>query len=175
MRRTFGLIALAITMGTAPAALAQAQQNLQNGNASDYRRSETPMPRIVADEAYAEAAAALKAKRYREAAYALAPLARAEPNKAETWRLLGVAYAGDMRWVASRRAYKRALDLAPDDVASHAGLGLALLALNDPRAQDEAEWLKAKAQACKDTCPEAPVLKALEANGPFAAPPSSMD
>jgi hypothetical protein len=53
-------------------------------------------------------------------------------------------------------------------VISHAGLGVALQALNDPKAQKQADWLKAKAEACKDVCPEAPLLKALEANGPFA-------
>lgn len=174
MRRTFGLIALAIAMGSAPAALAQVQQNLQNGMTSDYRRSETPWPPTVAENAYAEGVAALKAKRYKKAAYALAPLAQAAPNKADTWRLLGVAYAGDMRWAASRRAYKRALELAPDDIASHAGLGLALLALNDPKAQQQADWLKARSEACNDACPEAPILRALETRGPFADP-SSMD
>ena len=51
---------------------------------------------------------------------------------------------------------------------------MALVALNDPKAQKQADWLKAKAQACNATCPEAPILKVLETRGPFAAP-SSMD
>nr|MEA2798884.1 hypothetical protein [Phenylobacterium sp.] len=32
----------------------------------------------------------------------------------------------------------------------------------------KAEWLKARTDACNDTCPEAPILKALETDGPFA-------
>lgn len=110
----------------------------------------------------------MKAKRYKEAVRTLARVTDAAPETPAAWRLLGVAYAGEQRWDASRRAYKRALYLMPDDVISHAGLGVALHALNDPKAQKQADWLKAKAQACNDTCPEAPLLRALEASGPFA-------
>lgn len=131
-----------------------------------------PTPRLVPAKAYAKGVAALQAKRYKEAVRTLARVTDVAPAKPEAWRGLGAAYAGEMRWDASRRAYKRALYLAPDDITSHAGLGLALLALNDPKAQQQAEWLKARTQACNDTCPEAPLLKVLETRGPFASPGS---
>ena len=47
------------------------------------------------------------------------------------------------------------MKLTPDDLAAHAGLGLALANLKDPKAQAELDWLKSKAQACGDTCPDA--------------------
>lgn len=178
MRRTFGLIVLVAAMGSAPACLAQEQQQqpqrpnddrLQN----EYVRRELAPVRIVPAKEYAKGVEALKAKRYKIAVRRLARVTDVAPKKADAWRGLGAAYAGEMRWDASRRAYKRALYLAPDDITSHAGLGLALLALNDPKAQQQAEWLKARTEACNNTCPEAPILKALEAGGPFAQPSSS--
>jgi len=61
--------------------------------------------------------------------------------------LLGAAYAGESNWKASRKAYERAVALAPEDVSAHAGLNLALTTLKDPAAQAETDWLKAKALA----------------------------
>ena len=177
MVRTLGLILLAAALGTAPVCLAQDAPQQQGGDnvPSDATsvRKELPPPKFVPAKAYAKGVEALKAKRYREAVRTLARVTDVAPGKPDAWRVLGAAYAGEQRWDASRRAYKRALYLAPDDVVSHAGLGLALVALNDPRAQTQADWLKAKAEACKDACPEAPLLKALERSGPFANPSSS--
>jgi Flp pilus assembly protein TadD len=131
-------------------------------------QKQVPPERFIPAEAYVKGVEALKAKRYRQAIRTLGRVADVAPDKPAAWRGLGAAYAGEQRWNASRRAYKRALYLAPDDVISHAGLAVALLALNDPRAQEQADWLKAKAEACNDTCPEAPLLKALETSRPFA-------
>jgi len=174
MRRAFGLIVLVAALGSAPVCLAQ-QQHPQNDNyQSDagYIRKEFPPAKFAPGKAYAKGVAALRAKRYKEAVRTLARVTDVAPKAPEAWRGLGAAYAGEMRWDASRRAYKRALYLAPDDITSHAGLGLALLALNDPKAQKQAEWLKVRTQACNDACPEAPLLKALETRGPFADPSS---
>jgi tetratricopeptide (TPR) repeat protein len=180
MRRAFGLIVLVAALGTAPACLAQdlagqqqQQQQRDNTLQNDGIRRELPPPKFVPAKAYAKGVEALKAKRYKEAVKTLARVTDEAPDNPAAWRLLGVAYSGEQRWDAARRAYKRALYLAPDDVISHAGLGAALVALNDPKAQAQADWLKAKAEACKDACPEAPLLKALERSGPFAVPPST--
>ena len=176
MRRTFGLIALVAALGAASASLAQQQpQQDQRDNyiQNDGIRREQPPAESVPAKAYAKGVEALRAKRYKEAVKTLARVTDEAPDRPAAWRLLGVAYSGEQRWAAARRAYKRALYLAPDDVISHAGLGAALVALNDPKAQAQADWLRAKAEACRDACPEAPLLKALQRSGPFARPPSS--
>jgi len=173
MRRAFGLMVLVASLGSTSASLAQERPTLQDQrdnylvSASDLRR-ETAPPKVIPEEGYAKGVEALKAKRYKDAVRRLARVTDEAPEKPAGWRLLGVAYAGEQRWDASRRAYKRALYLMPDDVISHAGLGVALRALNDPKAQKQADWLKAKTEACMDVCPEAPLLRALEISGPFA-------
>jgi tetratricopeptide (TPR) repeat protein len=174
MRRAFGLMVLVATLGSTSASLAQEQRPAFQDQRDNYQtsirdlRQEIPPPKFVAAQGYAKGVEALKAKRYKEAVRTLARVTDEAPEKPAGWRLLGVAYAGEQRWDASRRAYKRALYLMPDDVISHAGLGVALQALNDPKAQKQADWLKAKTEACMDVCPEAPLLRALEAGGPFA-------
>jgi Flp pilus assembly protein TadD len=114
---------------------------------------------------YAKGIEALKAKHYREAAALFGELTDAAPRDPKAWQLLGAAYAGAANWKASRKAYERAVALAPEDVSAHAGLNLALTTLKDPTAQAETDWLKAKAQACNDTCPDAARFKALQASG----------
>jgi tetratricopeptide (TPR) repeat protein len=110
---------------------------------------------------YAKGIAALKANQYRDAGHAFEHVTEAVPKNPDGWRLLGVAKAGDNDWKGSRRAYERALRLGPDDANTHAGLGLALANLKDPKAQGELDWLNAKVQACADTCPDADKLKGL--------------
>jgi tetratricopeptide (TPR) repeat protein len=119
-------------------------------------------------QTYGTALAAMRVKNYRTAVHLLGELSDTAPGRVEVWRLLGAAYAGEARWDASRRAYERALKLAPDDLLSHAGRAQALVALNDPAAAEEAKWLKARSEACAGACPEAATLKALETSGPFA-------
>ncbi|MDB5474575.1 MAG: hypothetical protein JWP49_86 [Phenylobacterium sp.] len=129
---------------------------------------------------YAKAVAAIKARQYKDAARAAQHVTDAVPKSPDAWRLLGAARAGDNDWKASRRAYERVVKLAPDDASAHAGLGVALANLKDPKAQGEVDWLKARLQACGDACPDAANLKALTgavegavAGGPAAPKPSA--
>jgi Flp pilus assembly protein TadD len=108
---------------------------------------------------YAKAIAALKSNNYKDAARAAGHVTDAVPTNPDGWRLLGMAKAGDNDWKASRRAYEKAVKLKPEDPSAHAGLGLALANLKDPKVQGEQDWLKAKVQACGDSCPEAAQLK----------------
>lgn len=108
---------------------------------------------------YAKAIAALKANNFKDAVRAANHLTDAVPKNPDGWKVLGVATAGANDWKGSRRAYEKMLKLSPDDASAHAGLGLALANLKDPKAQTEADWLKAKADACADTCPDAARLK----------------
>ena len=110
---------------------------------------------------YAKAIAALKANNYKDASRAAGHVTDAVPTNPDAWRLLGMAKAGENDWKGSRRAYEKAVKLKPDDPTAHAGLGLALANLKDPKAQAEEDWLKAKVQACGDSCPEAAQLKSL--------------
>jgi Flp pilus assembly protein TadD len=118
-------------------------------------------PRYDPATEYAKAIAAMKAQQYKDAAKAAEHVTDAVPKNPDAWRLLGAAKAGATDWKGSRRAYEKAMKLSPDDVTVHAGLGLALANLKDPKAQTEADWLKSKAQACGDSCPDAARLKAL--------------
>ena len=110
---------------------------------------------------YTKAIAALKASDYKGASQAAEHVTDAVPKNPDGWRLLGAAKAGAKDWKGSRRAYEKAVKLTPDDPTSHAGLGLALANLKDAKAQAELDWLKAKAQACGDSCADAPKLKSL--------------
>ena len=110
---------------------------------------------------YQKALKALQAKDYKAAARAAQHVTEAVPKNLDGWRMLGVAQAGAENWKGARRAYERAVKLAPDDLASRGGLGLALARLQDPRAQSELDWLKAKAAACGAGCSEAASLSAI--------------
>ena len=110
---------------------------------------------------YTKAIAALKASNYKDAAKAAEHVTDAVPRNPDAWRLLGAAMAGENDWKGSRRAYEKAVKLSPDDPSAHAGLGLALANLKDPKAQAEDDWLKSKAQACGDSCPDAARLKSF--------------
>jgi Flp pilus assembly protein TadD len=122
---------------------------------------------------YAKAVAALKASQYREAAIAAQHVTDAVPKSPDAWRLLGAAKAGANDWKGSRRAYERAVKLAPDDAPSHAGLGLALANLKEAKAQAELDWLKARLQACGDGCADASSLKALASSVESAMAPAA--
>jgi Flp pilus assembly protein TadD len=104
---------------------------------------------------YARGVTALQAGQNREAARALRKVTDAVPSSVEAWRLLGAAYAGDQDWKGARRAFERAVKLTPDDYVAHAGLGMALAHLKDPKAQAQLDWLKARSQACGAGCADA--------------------
>ena len=118
-------------------------------------------PRYDPAAEYAKAIQAMKASDYKKAASAAEHVTDAVPKNPDAWRLLGAARAGQNDWKASRRAYEKAVKLAPDDASTHAGLGLALANLKDPKAQAELDWLKAKAQTCGDGCADQAKLKAF--------------
>jgi Tfp pilus assembly protein PilF len=127
---------------------------------------------------YAKAITALQAKDYKAASRALEHVTQAAPGSVQSWRLLGETRANLNDWRGSRKAYEKAVRLEPEDADGHAGLGLALANLKDAKAQGELDWLKAKAQACGDSCPDAQRLKSLSetvqaAIAPAAAPKPS--
>lgn len=128
-------------------------------------------PRYDPQEEWSKALKALEAKDYKAAARSAQRVTSAVPQNVDGWRLLGVAQAGAENWKGAKRAYERAIKLQPDDLASRAGLGVALARLNDPKAQAQLDWLKAKAVDCNAGCDPAR-LKALtaEVEAAVAAP-----
>jgi Tfp pilus assembly protein PilF len=129
------------------------------GSGASMPSASTPQYDPAAE--YAKAVTAMKAKQFRDAARAAEHVTDAAPKNPDAWHLLGAAKAGDNDWKGSRRAYEKMVRLAPDNVVAHAGLGLALANLKDAKAQGEVDWLKAKMQACGDSCPDAATLKAV--------------
>jgi regulator of sirC expression with transglutaminase-like and TPR domain len=129
-------------------------------------------PRYNAASEYAKAIAALKAQQFKQAASAAGHVTQVAPKSPDGWRLLGAAHAGQENWKGSRRAFERALKLLPEDPAAHAGLGLALAKLGDPRARIELDWLLDRSSACGDTCPDAQRLQryAVGVAGAIRAP-----
>jgi Flp pilus assembly protein TadD len=155
MRRLAALITAGLVAGTAGSTLAMGSGGggmgaAPSASATAYDPS--------AD--YAHGVTALKAGEYRDASRALKRVTGAVPTNAEAWRLLGEASAGDNDWKGSRHAYEKAVKLTPDDVSAHAGLGVALARLKDPKAQGELDWLNAKVQACGGSCADGAALKA---------------
>lgn len=120
-------------------------------------------PQYNPAEEYAKAVKALQAKDYKSAARAAGNVTTAAPKNVDGWRLLGIAQAGAENWKGARRAYERAVKLEPDDLPSRGGLALALANLKDPKAQEQLDWLKAKASNCSAGCDPA-MLKAMTAD-----------
>lgn len=177
MRRVLGtaILALAIQgLGLSSGWAAQHSGAAYDGPSQAIDPSDAVRGRMYKPgDGLAKAVQAIQAKRYDRAVHILGPITDEAPGNLVAWRLLGSAYAGEGKWDASRRAYRHALWLAPEDIVSHAGMAVALSALKDPRAEVHARWFKARIEACRDTCPEADLLKTLQARGPFANGTSS--
>jgi len=158
-----GAVTAAATSLGVPAALASGGGG--GGGGGGFGGGDLPsasVPQYDPAAEYAKAVAALKSNQYRDAARAAQHVTDAVPKSPDAWRLLGAAKAGDNDWKGSRRAYERAVRLAPDEPAAHAGLGVALGNLKDTKAQAELDWFNAKLQSCGDTCPDAAELKTLK-------------
>jgi Tfp pilus assembly protein PilF len=143
------LLAGALTGATAVGALA-AGGGGGGGGGAEMPSASAPMYNPA--EEYAKAIKAIQAKDYKSAAKAAQHVTEAAPKSVDGWKLLGVAQSGTENWKGARRAYERAIKLEPDDLPSHAGLGIALANLKDAKAQEQLTWLKAKADACTTDC-----------------------
>lgn len=181
MRGSIKTIFLATALATLAATAATASGGGGGGGGGASEMPSASVPRYDPAVEYAKAIAALKAKDYKAATRASEHVTEAAPKNTDGWRLLGASRAGNSDWKGSRRAYERAVKLAPDDATAHAGLGLALANMRDAKAQGELDWLKSKTQACGDACPDAGQLKSLTAAvesamtaAPEAPKPSAM-
>jgi Flp pilus assembly protein TadD len=134
-----------------------------SGGGSSGPAPSASAPQYDPSAEYAKAVAALRGNQFKAAASAAEHVTEAVPKNPDGWRLLGAAKAGGRDWRGSRTAYERAAKLTPDDAEAHAGLGVALANLRDPKAKTEIEWLAARAKACGGSCPDAGRLKSLSA------------
>src|SRR5437667_304519 len=78
---------------------------------------------------YRKAVDALQKQDYKSAAKAAQHVTDAAPQSVDGWRLLAVAQAGAENWKGAKTAYQKAVRLDPNDMTSHAGLGVALAKL----------------------------------------------
>jgi Tfp pilus assembly protein PilF len=127
-------------------------------------------PKYDVGAEWAKAVKAIQEKDYKVAARAASHVTEAAPKSFEGWRLLGVAQAGSENWKGAKKAYERAIKLAPDDLASRGGLGLALAKLQDAKAQEQLDWLKARSANCGADCA---TVKSLAADVEKAMTPAA--
>lgn len=135
-------------------------------------------PRYDPAEEYAKAIKAIQAKDYKSAARSAQRVADAAPKSVDGWKLLGLAQSGAENWKGAKKAYERAVKLAPDDLAVRGGLGVALARLQDAKAQEQLDWLKSRASACSTDCAAvksltAEVEKAMTPTAAAASQPSA--
>lgn len=137
---------------------------------------------------YEKAVEAMRVGDYKAAAEAYKHVTMEAPQANEGWYGLGRAKSelGDLK--GARKAFEKAVKVAPNDVANHAQLGATLAKMNETdKAQAELDLLKQKAGACADACPDAESLKigigiiesaltpAAATPAPAPAPSASLD
>jgi Flp pilus assembly protein TadD len=110
---------------------------------------------------YLAATRAMEAQDYAAAQRHARTAARLAPGNVEVRKLLGDAQIAGGDWRGAARTYATAVRLAPTDPAAHAGLGVSLARLNDPKAQAQLDWLTARSARCAGRCPNAATLETL--------------
>ncbi len=128
------------------------------GGGGDMPSASGPMYDPAAE--YAKGVAAMNEKKWRDAERAFDRVVDVLPKNAEAWRLFALANLQQNDFKGAKKGYEKALKLEPDNIAARQGLGLALAALKDAKAQEQLAWLKQKAAACGETCAQAAELKA---------------
>ncbi|HET9160416.1 MAG TPA: hypothetical protein VFN88_07370, partial [Caulobacteraceae bacterium] len=104
---------------------------------------------------------ALKAGKFKDADRAFSYVLEAAPKDSNVWLLSGMAKAGKNDLKGAQRAYEKSVQYDDKNIDAHRELGLTYAKTNQaPKAQKELDALKAKSDACKDTCTDAARLKA---------------
>ena len=146
--RLFKTVILASVFAGLTTAGAMAAGGGGGGGGADMPSASAPQYNPA--EEYAKAVRALQAKDYKSAARAAGNVTTAAPKNIDGWRLLGIAQASSENWKAAKRAYERAVKLS----RAH---------LKEPKAQEQLDWLKAKASDCSVGCDPA-LLKSMTAD-----------
>jgi predicted Zn-dependent protease len=110
---------------------------------------------------HAAAIRAIEAKDYARAQRLATVASRLAPRNVDVLKVLGAAQMGGDDWPGAARTYSAVVRLDRTDPVAHAGLGVALARLNDPKAKDQLVWLKGRAEQCAGRCPDAERLAVL--------------
>lgn len=110
---------------------------------------------------YLDAQKALRAKDFAAAERSAAAATRLAPANPDLHKLLGAAQMGGRDWRGASRTYATLVRLERTDPVGHAGLGVSLAMLGDPKAQAQYAWLAARVAQCDGRCADASRLAAL--------------
>jgi Tfp pilus assembly protein PilF len=109
---------------------------------------------------YQKGIQALKAGDYRHAEESFDRVLNAAPKNGQVWLLMGMSKEGKGDLKGAEKAYEKSVKFAPDNIAAHQQLGMALAKLNETdKAKAELQFLQQKATAC-GSCGDADALKA---------------
>ena len=131
------------------------------------------MPSFNPAAEYKKGLDALNAEQFKDAARSFERVLSVAPKNVQTLVADGYAHAGMQDYSGARDAYKKALNVDSNQILARRGLALALVNLGDKDgASKELDTLKARAQACGGTCPDASDLNAAVAavEGAIGAP-----
>ena len=104
---------------------------------------------------------ALKDGKYKEADRAFDYVLDVAPRDPNVLVLSGLAKAGKNDLKGAQKAYEKAVKADAKNIDAHRELGVTYAKTGQaPKADQELSALKARADACKDACPEATALKA---------------
>jgi len=167
------MLALALAAGPG-AALAMGGGGMGGGGMPGGGSMGPPQPQYDPATEYQHGVAALQANKFHDAVTSFTHVIDATPNSADGWLMLGTARAGAGDERGAEKAFEKSVKLDDSSVEAHRELALAHVKLNQPdKASAELGVLKARADACAGSCPQAADLKAAvdDVSAAIAAPP----
>ncbi|HWA59839.1 MAG TPA: tetratricopeptide repeat protein [Caulobacteraceae bacterium] len=157
--RRAAVLAAALAAASGGAALA-----MGGGGGGGGEVPSVSTPQYDPVQEYQQGVSDLEAKRYRDAVRDFEHVTDAQGRNANAWYMLGLAKAGAGDSKGAAKAYQKAIKIDSAPVAPHREYALTLVRLKDTaKAQAELDALKARAQACGDSCAESADLKAAVA------------
>lgn len=142
------------------------------GGGGDMPSSTAPSYDPVVE--YQKGIDALKAENWKLAERSFSHVTEAVPKAPEGWSMLGLARYRQNDFKGARKAYEKAVKLAPGDVSSLGLLGVTQARSGDAaKAQATLADLKTRQTACADKCPDAATLKAAVASVEQALAPAA--
>src|SRR5215218_7959929 len=117
-------------------------------------------PRDVAAD-YRKGIEQLQSGKFKDADRSFRYVLEAAPRDSNVWLLSGMAKAGANDLKGAQKAFENSVKFDDKNIDAHRELAITYAKTGQaPKAEKELGALKAKADACKDACPEAGKLKA---------------
>ncbi|MDQ0464434.1 Flp pilus assembly protein TadD [Caulobacter ginsengisoli] len=150
------------------------------GGGGDMPSSTAPSYDPVVE--YQKGIDALKAENWKLAERSFSHVTEVAPKAPEAWSMLGMARYRQNDFKGARKAFEKAVKLAPNDIVSLGLLGVTQAKIGDAvKAQATLADLKTRQATCADKCPEAATLKAAVSSveqalapAPVATPAASL-